>query len=138
MEQKKQCTDCRERKPLVDFYKSSTHSFGVMCYCKSCFNNRAIQRWINRKIDAIKYKGSQCQRCKLHLKNSHYAVFEFHHTDPIEKESNWTKLRLKSWTAIKKELDKCLLLCANCHRIIHSEDFPDQPGSRKQFPTDGS
>jgi hypothetical protein len=130
MEGTKRCTDCNEHKPLSDFYKSKSHSFGVMCYCKPCFNKRAISRWIRRKTDAILYKGGQCQRCKLHLKDTHYAVFEFHHTFPSAKESDWSKLRLKSWTAIKKELDKCLLLCANCHRIIHSEDFPDQPGSR--------
>jgi hypothetical protein len=131
MEQKKQCTDCKTFKPLSDFYKSASHSFGLMCYCKSCFNKRAIRRWIKRKIDAITYKGSKCQRCSLHLKDSHYAVFEFHHSDRTGKESDWSKLRLKSWETVKKELDKCLLLCANCHRIIHSEDFPDQPGSRK-------
>ena len=134
MEQTKRCTDCRELKPLTDFYKSASHSFGVMCYCKACFNKRAIQRWIKRKTDAIMYKGAQCQRCKLHLNDSHYAVFEFHHASPKAKENDWSKLRLKSWTAIKKELDKCMLLCANCHRIIHSEDFPDQPRSRKMFP----
>ncbi len=52
------------------------------------------------------YKGAQCQRCKLHLNDSHYAVFEFHHASPNAKEYDWAKLRLKSWTAIKKELDK--------------------------------
>jgi hypothetical protein len=131
MKQIKQCTDCQEVKPTTNFYKSPSHSQGVMCYCKDCFNKRAIKRWIKRKTDAIIYKGSSCQRCGLHLQDSHYAVFEFHHLNHVEKGSDWSKLRLKSWTAIKKELDKCLLLCANCHRVIHSEDFPDQPGSRK-------
>lgn len=131
MKTTKRCTDCKKNKPLTGFYKSATHSYGVMCYCKSCFNKRITQRWIKRKIDAIIYKGSRCQRCHLHLSDSYYAVFEFHHHDPKAKESNWTKLRLKSWTAIKSELDKCILLCANCHRIVHSEDFPDEPGSRK-------
>jgi hypothetical protein len=123
MKETKRCSDCQKKKPLDEFYKSSAHSFGVMCYCKSCFNKRVIQRWITRKINAIIYKGSQCQRCKLHLNNSHYSVFEFHHHNPKVKESNWTKLRLKPWTAIIKELDKCILLCANCHRIVHSEDL---------------
>lgn len=92
MKQTKQCTDCRMEKPLSDFYKSSSHSLGVMCYCKPCFNKRVIRRWINRKIKAIKYKGSRCQRSKLHLKNSHYAVFEFHHTNPSAKETHGQSL----------------------------------------------
>ena len=109
-----------------------------MCYGKTCFNKRLVQRWINRKIKAISYKGAACQRCGLHAKDTHYALFEFHHINHHEKDFDWSKLRLKTWTAIKAELDKCSLLCANCHRIVHSEDFPDQPGSRRQFPAYGS
>lgn len=130
MERTKRCTDCKIQKPITDFYKSKTHSFGVMCYCKNCFNKRVIKRWIQRKIEAIQYKGSECKRCGLHLIHSHYSVFEFHHVDHTQKDCDWSKLRLKTKTTIKNELDKCLLLCANCHRIIHSEEFPDQPKSR--------
>lgn len=89
--------------------------------CKDCFNHFCIQRWINRKVKYINLLGGKCERCGLTLNNSHYSVFEFHHVDPSTKEYVWTKLRLFSDDRIKNELDKCQLLCANCHRIVHSE-----------------
>ncbi len=131
MNSTKKCTRCKIEKPTYDFYPQKTHNKGVMSFCKSCFNKLCIQRWIQRKIDTINYKGSQCYRCKLHIDNSHYAVFEFHHRDPSIKDVSWNKLRLKSWEKIFLELEKCDLVCANCHRIIHaeSEGFPEQPKS---------
>ena len=116
----KTCIDCKINKKLTEFYTDKSHSGEVMCYCKSCFNKRCQQRWINRKLKAIDYKGGQCFDCKLQLQDSHYSVFEFHHLDPTSKEYNWTKLRLTSWQKITHELDKCILLCANCHRIRHA------------------
>jgi type II secretory ATPase GspE/PulE/Tfp pilus assembly ATPase PilB-like protein len=134
MVQTKTCTACKIEKSVGDFYKSKTHRLGLMCYCKFCFNQKVVARWVKRKKEAIKHKGSQCQRCGLHLENSHYAVFEFHHVDPSVKETDWSKLRMKSWQEVKEELDKCKLLCANCHRVVHAEDFPEQPKSHQQFP----
>lgn len=116
----KTCTDCKLTKPITEFYACKSHSKGVMCYCKSCFNKRCQQRWVNRKLKAINYKGGQCIDCNLQLQNSHYAVFEFHHLDPSLKDYDWNKLRMTSWTIITQELDKCVLLCANCHRIRHA------------------
>ena len=75
------------------------------------------QRWIKRKIEAIKYKGGHCINCGY---SKYYGALEFHHRNPDEKEVDWAKLRLTSWEKIKLELDKCDLLCANCHREIHS------------------
>lgn len=92
----------------------------MLVFVKNALNEYCIQRWIQRKIEAIQYKGNECTDCKLHISNTHYAVFEFHHLNPNEKDYNWTKLRLKSIEAIYAELDKCVLLCANCHRIRHS------------------
>ena len=133
--QMKICTDCKIEKPSTDFYKSNSHRYGVMCYCKRCFNIRCSKRWIRRKIEAISYKGSVCERCKLHLKDTHYTVFDFHHSDPKEKDFDWSKMRLCSVKKLTNELDKCILLCANCHRIIHAElseneGFPEQPKSQ--------
>lgn len=123
----KVCTKCKFAKSINQFYKSKTHSQGVMCYCKDCFNRKAVDRWIKRKQKAVHYKGSQCVDCRLHLSNSHYSVFEFHHVESSTKDYDWTKLRLKSWDKILMELNKCILLCANCHRVRHSrlEEFAE-------------
>lgn len=67
MEQMKHCLDCNIDKPISEFYTQKGHKYNVMSYCKVCFNKRCKQRWIKRKLDAIKYKGSQCERCKLDI-----------------------------------------------------------------------
>lgn len=76
-----------------------------------------IQRWTKRKLKAIEYLGGQCIRCGY---NKYYGALHFHHRDPTTKSGNWTKIRLWNWARIEEELDKCDLLCANCHSEEHS------------------
>ena len=83
---------------------------------KSAFNQYCIERWRQRKLDAVEYKGGKCQRCGY---DKYADVLEFHHRDPNVKEASWNKIRLWSWDKIKRELDKCSMLCANCHREEH-------------------
>jgi hypothetical protein len=76
-----------------------------------------MKRWIQRKHDAIKKLGDQCADCK---QTYPYQVYDFHHLDPKKKDFSWTKMRLQTQTVLDNELAKCVLLCANCHRIRHS------------------
>lgn len=69
-----------------------------------------------RKELAIRYLGGYCQKC---LQIFHPACFEFHHRNPIEKDRDPSKMLSLSWERLKTELDKCDLLCANCHRLTH-------------------
>lgn len=74
-------------------------------------------RWIKRKQKAIEYKGGSCINCGY---SKYYGALEFHHLNSQEKDLDWIKLRLTSWDKITAELDKCVLLCANCHREAHA------------------
>jgi hypothetical protein len=76
-----------------------------------------IFRWRKLKEKAIEYKGGECIKCGY---NQHPAALVFHHVNVETKEHSWTTLRLHPWDYIKAELDKCDLLCANCHQIVHS------------------
>lgn len=118
----KECSKCKRTKELSEFYPSKTHSQGVMTYCKNCFNTKCQERWIKRKLYAIEHKGNQCEDCKIHIIDSHYSIFEFHHLNPQEKDYDWNKLRLKPWSTIINEINKCALLCANCHRLRHARN----------------
>jgi hypothetical protein len=80
-----------------------------------------MDRWKQRKIKYIRQLGGRCHSCGLELTENNYCVFDFHHTNPHEKEYMWTKLRLFSDSRIQEELSKCILLCANCHRLAHHD-----------------
>ena len=111
----KKCSNCKEEKELEEFHlKKSEKRFQSIC--KKCFSQYCIKRWKERKKEAVSYKGGCCTRCGY---NKSLAALEFHHLDPEEKEFTWNKMRLVSEDKLKKELDKCILLCANCHREEH-------------------
>lgn len=67
---------------------------------------------------AIDYKGGKCVECGYNKCNS---ALEFHHTDPNEKDFTISSNKNLSFKKIKKELDKCILLCSNCHREKHEK-----------------
>ena len=61
-------------------------------------------------------------KCKVCGEN-HPATLDFHHVDPNEKEHSIDRLvRNRSWKTIERELEKCVVLCANCHRKHHHEE----------------
>jgi hypothetical protein len=111
----KTCPQCKESKDESDFYRKTKTRLQSMC--KPCFNTYTMNRWNQRKLEAIKYKGGKCVDCN---QSYHYAAFDFHHLDPGTKEFGWVKMRLISKVKMLKELDKCALLCSNCHRIRHA------------------
>lgn len=67
---------------------------------------------------AIEYKGGTCQLCGYDRCDE---ALEFHHPDSSDKDFGISaKGYTRSWTKVKEELDKCILLCANCHREVHA------------------
>jgi hypothetical protein len=119
----KQCIRCKESKPLNEFYHKPGKNPRTQSYCKTCFNNYTTTRFRARKKQAVAYMGSRCVDCGGTFP---YYVYDFHHLDPTRKEVQFNSLRRRSWEKIKAELDKCILLCANCHRIRHWKDFDDE------------
>jgi hypothetical protein len=69
-----------------------------------------------RKLLAIEYLGGKCNSCGNVF---HPAIYEFHHKNPEEKDRDPSKMLCLSWKRLSSELEKCLLLCANCHRLQH-------------------
>ena len=69
-----------------------------------------------RKLEAIAYLGGSCSCCGGEF---HPAIYEFHHLNPDTKDRDPSKMLQLSWKRLVVELDKCRLLCANCHRFIH-------------------
>jgi len=65
---------------------------------------------------AIEYKGGKCQLCGY---NKCLEALEFHHFSDKDfgiSQKGYTR----SWEKVKAELDKCILLCANCHREVEN------------------
>lgn len=69
-----------------------------------------------KKAQAVERFGHICAICGNNYPD---AVFEFHHRNPKEKDITPAKLFLLKDETIDTELDKCIMLCANCHRIEH-------------------
>ncbi len=75
------------------------------------------------KEKAVEYKGSKCQKCGY---NKCIWSFDFHHVIPEEKDFSISRNSTLSWEKVKKELDKCIMLCANCHRELHYSEYIDK------------
>jgi len=82
-------------------------------------NYNATQLRLFLKEQAVAYLGGKCRICDY---DKCLAALEFHHRDPREKD--FVISNKMSWAAIEPELDKCVLLCATCHRETHAGLHP--------------
>jgi len=76
----------------------------------------SVMNWRRRtKLKLVEYKGGECKCCGY---NKCIEAMEFHHLDPKEKDFT---ISGKSWSfeKLKKEVDKCVLVCNRCHKEIH-------------------
>lgn len=80
--------------------------------------------WRQRvKVKLIEYKGGKCQICGYDKMCPN--AYAFHHRDPSKKELTISGLTL-AFDRLKKEADKCDLLCVRCHAEIHDKDFEEK------------
>lgn len=114
---KKCCAKCKKEKCVLEFYRKKTEN-RYSSWCKQCVYDNQKNRWINRKYEAIRLLGGSCIKCGY---KKCIAALEFHHIDPNKKDFDWKQMRLHQWKTICEELKKCVLLCSNCHREVHSE-----------------
>lgn len=84
---------------------------------KNCKNKHAVnEHRKRRKQEFVDYKGGKCQICGY---NKTTAALQFHHLDPSEKDFELSRAVTVSFDKAKPELDKCILVCGNCHVEIH-------------------
>ena len=128
----KKCGKCKETKSLDCFYTSSSQSGGYQSYCKTCSSKRRIQYYKDNREQENKrrlahvakirakfrqYKRSlQCSRCN----ENRWYVLDFHHVNDDKDNSVGNMVQEKyGWNTIMAEINKCEVLCSNCHRELH-------------------
>ena len=84
--------------------------------------SQSVIRWRKRvKIKLIEYKGGKCVKCGY---SKYLGALQFHHLNPQEKDFSLSRVRSLNFNEkIKQELDKCILVCSNCHFEIHGEKY---------------
>jgi len=132
---KKECLRCKNEKNIDEFSFKSKKDNKRQAYCKECFvilrkesyeknKKHYLSKAKNRKGEVVEWvfemkKNMGCERCGF----SHPVALDFHHINN-DKEYDVSKLvRNGNKDKILKEIEKCIVLCSNCHRIFHYEEL---------------
>lgn len=113
------CTSCKETFELTkaNFYSNGYDKNGkqvLKSKCKKCLDDHHKNRM--KDIILNHFGKYECTSCGY---NKCIRAIEFHHMDTTEKEVEVSQMNSYSKERIVSELEKCLMLCANCHREIH-------------------
>ena len=107
---------CRHCKEETDDFFSCDIKYRVYS-CKKCRAKYTKILRDNIKHKCVEYKGGKCFVCGY---NKFQGSLDFHHIDPKEKDFSIGNMRGTSFENLKQELDKCVLLCKNCHCEVHA------------------
>ena len=102
--------------------------------CKNKFFGASriqLERGVDVKIRLVEQKGGGCQLCGY---NKNYAALCFHHRDPSTKKFSidMNAFANRSACSIQSEIDKCDLLCSNCHMEHHYPAYGSGAQSRTE------
>lgn len=112
------CTKCGKELPITDFYWRDKAAGRRRSECKNCHNNYVKAKYKERQQDIEMIKSNLCcAKCG----DSRGYVLDFHHKDPDKKSDGVAQMLRNNtpWEKIEEEMEKCIVLCANCHREFH-------------------
>ena len=126
------CTECKQEKPVEEFPWRNKRLGKRNKVCKECGRQRSKHHYNENKqyyFDKAKrhdklfqewYKefmlDKKCENCG----EDHWATLDWHHLNGEEKENTISRLRSNtSKRRLLEEVEKCICLCSNCHRILH-------------------
>jgi len=118
MKEKRRCTLCKNLKDHTDFYKHKHMKNGRRNQCSQCMKQAAQDKRESRRNLIFDIVGEVCNRCGV--KYPRY-VFDLHHRVPENKLFDIMASLHILWDRLLIEVEKCDLLCANCHKIVHYE-----------------
>lgn len=122
-ENTKVCSSCNLELPISSFYSNGYQSNGKKKYKAKCKHCQTLCDKTRTEDIILKIVG--VYSCKICGYSKCKQALEFHHLDPKLKEYQITNLNTHKEDTIVKELEKCILVCANCHREIHYGLHPE-------------
>lgn len=116
----KTCNSCKIEYPATEsfFNLNDKHTKKLLHICRKCSGLKSSKQRISDRIIAINKKGGKCERCGY---SEYFGALEFHHIDPKIKEGTLSHLKYSTSSKALEELEKCTLLCCNCHKLTHHE-----------------
>ncbi len=127
------CTKCKLDKTESEFNIHKSKKDGLQHYCRDCNNKMRRENYTkdpvyyksynnkrkisNRENFEVLKNDMKCEKCG----ESHISCLDFHHIDPKTKKYSISRLSFSSYSlkTIKEEIEKCIVLCSNCHRKEH-------------------
>lgn len=124
----KTCSRCKQTYPITSFHTKKSNKDGLQKNCKTCKTEYNKKHYINNKT---KYKQKakkhravlrewyiefKKQLSCLNCGESDWRCLDHHHKDPSIKEFTISLYYTVSKNKLLRELEKCEVLCANCHR----------------------
>lgn len=120
MDKVRQCEICGKEFPIMNYGWTRKYCYECAPHeDENCSHSQAVtikRRAIKNML--IQYAGGKCQRCGY---DKIMRALEFHHKDPNGKDFGISKCLTRSIQSLKDEVDKCILVCSNCHAEIHQE-----------------
>jgi len=126
------CTKCGENLPLDQFNYRDKVKGARRSECKKCHTDY-MKKAYSKKKEAIQELKSQisCQKCG----ETRGYCLDYHHVDPNTKVNTVARLTSNAYSmeTIYKEIEKCIVLCANCHREYHHLQEKDKNLTIQQY-----
>lgn len=136
-EEGRRCTLCKHIFPAtIDYFgRHKLNKIGLDTYCKECRRNKNLNNFYKssdkwkethtktrlekqQRIKDIKENSLGCSKCK----EKRIHLLDFHHIDPTKKTFQIGQGESKGWERVLKEIEKCVLLCKNCHADFHYQE----------------
>jgi Zn finger protein HypA/HybF involved in hydrogenase expression len=129
----KLCKTCNVEKLLtVEFWhKSKRRKDGWEYNCKECVQKRTLDnynsnktKWNETTKKNHRKRREKIQELKADLScakcdESRHWLLDFHHIDPTQKDFQLSQGERYGWEKVQSEIEKCVVLCSNCHRDFH-------------------
>ena len=104
--------------------------------CKKCYTYYNAEKRKRYKKELVEYKGGKCEICGY---DKCISALEFHHKDSSKKDFGISESSFsRSLESLKEEADKCILVCANCHRELHEKEREEILNDKDKYEKDCS
>jgi hypothetical protein len=119
-----QCARCNDIKSKNSFHKEDDRisRTGTRRICKDCVAKNRRNKWLRTKTKYTEILGGKCQKCGF---CEFLSPLQFHHVLDNEKEHTLSIIMMRESRTqdVIAELDKCCLLCSNCHDAFHASEL---------------